>query len=277
MKGFENSGNTCYLNAAMHAVLHSPQLTNYFLRDLHERDLNKRRKNAAAFVLEYKKLVDAYWTDGAGVAGAFAGVTQAFRKIHGKLFPEGGQHDAHEAMTHILRTLHDGLARTKVLEESKARATLRGEHLEAWDATEKSIVAEIFQVQMASKDHSIGVHLPACGASVTDGFERVAYLPLVLIVQLQRFSHEKKEKSTDLIEYSEELDLRKFSGSPKDLYLLFGVVCHVGSLQSGHYTFLAKVKNRAWYEFDDDVVKPVRDTNIVRRDAYVLMYKRSIP
>jgi ubiquitin C-terminal hydrolase len=268
----------------MHAVLHSPQLTNYFLRDLHERDLNKRRKNAAAFVLEYKKLVDAYWTDGAGVAGAFAGVagafagvTQAFRKIHGKLFPEGGQHDAHEAMTHILRTLHDGLARTKVLEESKARATLRGEHLEAWDATEKSIVAEIFQVQMASKDHSIGVHLPACGASVTDGFERVAYLPLVLIVQLQRFSHEKKEKSTDLIEYSEELDLRKFSGSPKDLYLLFGVVCHVGSLQSGHYTFLAKVKNRAWYEFDDDVVKPVRDTNIVRRDAYVLMYKRSIP
>jgi len=104
---FANAGNTCYLNAAMHVLLHAPQLTNYFL-------MNMVDKSSSAFVRAYADLVRAYWSGGAvPVAGPYDRATTTFLKKHADLFPAGEQHDALEAMTRVLEDLHEGLGSFK--------------------------------------------------------------------------------------------------------------------------------------------------------------------
>lgn len=59
-----------------------------------------------------------------------------------------------------------------------------------------------------------------------------------------------------------------------ELYDLFAVVVHQGSLNGGHYTALAKNGNN-WYEFNDRYVvrlKPNDERKIINRDAYILFY-----
>ena len=154
---FKNVGNSCYLGTALHALLHCPQLTNYFLKNLEGPDTNRRKKNAAAFVDAYRGLVDAYWTSGKDLDCAFEQVRTLFLKQHGKTFKEGQQHDAHEALMCLLQMLHAGLSKTKKIEGSKAARALEGttDRLRAWDdnsgSNNYSILSEIFQLQ--SENH----------------------------------------------------------------------------------------------------------------------------
>ena len=58
------------------------------------------------------------------------------------------------------------------------------------------------------------------------------------------------------------------------LYDLFAVVIHQGSLNGGHYTALAKNEGE-WYEFNDRyVVKMKESRKIVNSNAYILFYQR---
>jgi hypothetical protein len=67
----------------------------------------------------------------------------------------------------------------------------------------------------------------------------------------------------------------KFIKKEEDqIYDLFAVVQHCGSLNGGHYTSVAKNKD-VWYEFNDNFVKRLKKTDqkkIISCNAYILFY-----
>ncbi|KAJ6216427.1 hypothetical protein RDWZM_007584 [Blomia tropicalis] len=75
-----------------------------------------------------------------------------------------------------------------------------------------------------------------------------------------KFSHQRKLKNT--IE--------------ETTYNLYGVCCHHGTMQGGHYTAYCKNPvDNCWYLFDDTKVIPVQEEAVVSADAYLLFYQKS--
>ena len=60
-----------------------------------------------------------------------------------------------------------------------------------------------------------------------------------------------------------------------NIYDLYAVVNHKGSMQSGHYTAFCKnpVKG-SWFSFDDTRVIPIPEESVISTDAYILFYQR---
>merc|ERR1712166_686223 len=48
------------------------------------------------------------------------------------------------------------------------------------------------------------------------------------------------------------------------MYELFSIIIHVGTVTSGHYyAYIKNFKDRKWYKFNDTVVTPINDSNII--------------
>lgn len=308
---FKNVGNSCYLGTALHALLHCPQLTNYFLKNLEEEDTNKRKKNASAFVGAYKKLVDTYWSSSGPNADAdvtFEEVRLMFLKHHGKTFKEGQQHDAHEALMCLLQMLHTGLSKTKKIEGSKTIGVLEGPRLRAWNdanANNYSILTEIFQLQTENRiqtpdntyksttyEHMFDLGVPVC-KDIRDGTKSSleTILDYVLedgtktsITRTQNITYmplilimhvkrfsNKNDKINDYVDYPIHFSWPDDGPSGYDL---FGVILHHGTMDSGHYTCMVKHRD-IWFICNDEHIEEIKNINhVMSTNAYVLLYKK---
>ena len=74
----------------------------------------------------------------------------------------------------------------------------------------------------------------------------------------------------------DELNLEEIGIGPQrypPVYRLFAKIDHIGSNESGHYVAHAKnCENQNWFVFDDEIVKPSKDSEVVNSNAYVLFY-----
>jgi ubiquitin carboxyl-terminal hydrolase 22/27/51 len=62
-------------------------------------------------------------------------------------------------------------------------------------------------------------------------------------------------------------------GIPSYKYSLFAVVCHEGSLDTGHYKSYCRVRS-SWFSFDDHKVQSVDLSTVLHSNAYMLFYVR---
>ncbi|XP_076860910.1 ubiquitin carboxyl-terminal hydrolase 15 isoform X3 [Brachyhypopomus gauderio] len=106
-------------------------------------------------------------------------------------------------------------------------------------------------------------------------------LPPVLVVHLKRFSYSRymRDKLDSLVEFPlRDLDMSEFLINPNAgpcLYDLIAMSNHYGGMGGGHYTAYTKNKDDGkWYNFDDSIVSPVSEDQIVSKAAYVLFYQR---
>ena len=108
--------------------------------------------------------------------------------------------------------------------------------------------------------------------------------PINLVIHLKRFNNARSRKDPRLITYPiNDLDIESIM-SPINktsmqckcyLYDLQSIVCHGGSMNSGHY--FAYCKNSAtdkWYNHNDTNVDEIDDTKLVTNMAYLLFYVR---
>jgi ubiquitin C-terminal hydrolase len=98
--------------------------------------------------------------------------------------------------------------------------------------------------------------------------------PPILIIQLKRFTDDfgKLRKNSTPVRYSLQLNLLDRT------YDLTGVVCHFGTLSSGHYTCLVRDSptSSQWYHISDSNVEPVSGGWEFQRsytDAMTLFYQ----
>lgn len=107
-------------------------------------------------------------------------------------------------------------------------------------------------------------------------------LPKVLVIHLKRFSYNRsiKHKLDTFVNFPiYDLDLTKYiankNNSDPQLYELYALINHYGSMGSGHYTAHIKLldENR-WYSFDDNHISSICEEEVKTNAAYVLFYRR---
>lgn len=302
MKGLTNVGNTCYLNAALQCLVHTPAITNYVLNGWADKDRFRKRINACSFAAEYAELTKAYWTGAEPTVLDTRGLWAALTKVH-KPFAATVPHDTHEAVTTVIRTLHEAWARTPRITPSIAADHVVGSAWESFVAAEGySLMTEVVVGQLEntveageytskSYEHFFGLSLDLEGcATVTQALHKVlapetveeyrvgtdireatvtkhlVYCPLVLVLHLKRFDT-SGAKVDRFLDYSTTLAVPGHG-----TYELYGVCFH----QDGHYVSACEAAG-AWRAFDDDRVSDLEVNNVIHKNAYVLFYKRKLP
>ena len=94
-------------------------------------------------------------------------------------------------------------------------------------------------------------------------------LPYVLILSLKRFKFNQNSnfKLRQMITYP-LYDLN-FGGQIYDLY---GIVNHYGSINSGHYTAIIKNSKKEWIMCDDSILYKIEEKRVMHANAYILFY-----
>ena len=106
---------------------------------------------------------------------------------------------------------------------------------------------------------------------------RLNKLPPVLSIQLKRFEHIGVSSKLEYhIDIPTVLDVKEYvsetNSGPIPNYELFGVICHLGNVNTGHYLAYVKNINGAWFKFDDATITRVTETEVKKVNGYMLVY-----
>ena len=107
---------------------------------------------------------------------------------------------------------------------------------------------------------------------------RISRPPEILIISLQRINELNQKKNECLVTFSQTLNLYDFidheCGFDKESeYILFSFVNHQGNMDFGHYySYIRPLNSKNWYEFNDSMVKHVKNGLTVFPHAYALFY-----
>lgn len=122
---------------------------------------------------------------------------------------------------------------------------------------------------------------PKCGkkTGVTKQL-KIKKLPPTLCIQLKRFEHVNVSTKLDAhVDIPLILDMAKYSldgkrhgESGSELYELYAVVYHIGSVNTGHYISMVKDRDGMWFKFDDAHVIRVTEKDVLACQAYLLFY-----
>ncbi|KAI3802030.1 hypothetical protein L1987_30153 [Smallanthus sonchifolius] len=107
-------------------------------------------------------------------------------------------------------------------------------------------------------------------------------LPEVLVIHLKRFSYSRsvKHKLETFVNFPvHDFDLTNYiankNNSSRQVYDLYALTNHYGSMGSGHYTaYIKLIDENRWYNFDDNHISPMNEDEVKSNAAYVLFYRR---
>ena len=180
LAGLENTGNICFINAALQCVFNAVPLTDYFLTGvfMEEVNLENRLGTKGEVAAAFAEVLEAQWLQTHACLLPRKLLNTVFK--HAPQFADGRQHDAHEFLAFLLDTLHEDLNRAKVRfyssppvedkqmpDEDKAALAWRF-YLER----NSSVIVDLFQGQLKSS-----VTCLACG-HVSTTFDTFMYLSL---------------------------------------------------------------------------------------------------
>ena len=104
-------------------------------------------------------------------------------------------------------------------------------------------------------------------------------LPPILVLTLKRFGNDNQKKGEKMTYPIEGLCLTPFvcgyNKGKESIYDLYGVACHEGNTQGGHYyAYVMNNITKKWFYCNDDVVRPIENRgDIVTPKAYCLFYR----
>lgn len=238
MKGFSNDGNTCYFNTALQCLLHTPVLSNYYMRKPYEGE--------CAFTQFYSNFVKDYWMNGQSQL-CVKPLLSKFREKFPR-FKTREQHDVQEAILCIIDILECSCPFIKPWFYGK-------KHQETIWPGGKSTSEEPFSVHLVTSN---GKNLrdmleKSMDWSVLENFEdtegkihnvattrsRFSELPQILMISFDRKSH---------IKIIETIIIDSFE------YNLVATALHEGDQNDGHYVSFVKCRNR-WHFINDHDIK----------------------
>lgn len=113
---------------------------------------------------------------------------------------------------------------------------------------------------------------------------KISQSPNILILSLQRifFKDNKKKKNKSKVKFGEKLSIKDYIDEDcghmdEYKYYLYGIACHAGDINFGHYFAYIKINDKDWYEFNDSKIKYIGDNIISETNfsyAYALFYKK---
>ena len=312
MLGFENVGNSCYLNTLMQCLIHLDTTHHAF------ENVPIHNKVAGFFkqILSFKK--ESKKEDVADIRNFLKEICDTSHSM----FEVGHQHDSCELYLWLIDQLHEGthfqfdvkdhvngpirkiwdtLHRMQHGKYSKVLDTFQGVHIHLMEcnncknqpyniepyttiyidtpANEENVsVAECIMKQFHIEDMSEW-KCDKCNLFGGKRQMRLWNIPKVMVIALKRFDNQMRKINTpvllqDTLTFSEGALL----SSPKSCsYKLKAIANHFGSYRGGHYTAIVYDSDRKeWIHWDDashEIVKDISKLFEKNQHAYLLFYE----
>lgn len=179
--GLQNLGNTCYMNAAIQCLVHSPLLPDYFMSE-YKLDVNPNSKFGMAGKLAVAFAELLLEIQNARSAGSNVVAPRDFKRIFSDFKPQFAgwkQQDAQEFLSMFLAGLSEDVNRTtqkpyRELKDSEGRPDeeVASEYWQSHCQRERSAVAALFSGQFRSV-----LRCKGCGYT-NHSFEAFSFLPI---------------------------------------------------------------------------------------------------
>ncbi|KAK9352465.1 hypothetical protein V1523DRAFT_248446 [Lipomyces doorenjongii] len=305
LRGFQNMGSTCFMSVILQSLIHNPIIRNDFLSGSHDSKLCQRENCLGCRIDEiFTEFFTSPTTTGYGPALLLTTSWKPQRSLAGY-----SEQDAHEFLQFILDQLHAtsdaksssdvdycgcivhrtfcGQLQSDIVCPNCRNVTvtidpLMDLSLELRDR--KSDASRILGLQQCLEKFTSPEKLETkymcsfCSTrqEVTKQLT-IKRLPLVLSIQLKRFEHAlKSNKIDDHVPFPMQLDMTPYTTNSRSkkryVYELFGVVCHQGKINTGHYTCSMKNREGLWFNFDDAMVTLSSEKQVLKSRAYLLFY-----
>ena len=279
MKGLNNIGNTCYLNAGLQMLLQNKELHQLVLK--HSKDSDKL-KTIADFYEEYHNS-----SDGSLNPSNIKMIVEERQKM----FQGFNQHDSSEFVIYLLDIINDEI------KDSSQLNSIYGLHMnirikcklrECLNIVNKKEISNILFLDIEqeytelddayrsyrSRDKLDSDNMYYCekckDKRVASKRTSVEDWPNNLIIILKRF----KQTGFRVQKMNQPLDIPLEWRHDNKLQ---GAIIHYGSMNGGHYVYVGKYNDK-WYLFDDSNVSEIpsqEKLKVLLTHAYCLYYMKS--
>ena len=304
--GFDNRGNTCFLNSVLQCIVYTPPVANYFLKTNHHSHCHINGFCAACALSDLiRKCLPANRGNSHNNMMHRSITPSIFvSRLHAiaKTMRLGRQEDSHEFLRFLIDAVSRGFNKNSSTSGKLNPVTAIFEfHLQS------TVTCLSCKKQSHAKDPAMDLMLDIKGCNSIDKalalFSRkdmlngrnrykcehckklcdaskqmfIASPPNILCMQLKRFEFTAsgQRKISNYVSYPEALDLPYHTGHKvhHKQYDLYGVLVHSGNTsRSGHYYSFVKAPNDIWYCMDDSSVSQIKKTKILQQNAYILFY-----
>ena len=301
LRGFYNMGATCYMNVILQALIHNPLVRAFFLGGGHVKDACSRGWCISCCVDRiFTEFFSGPDVSGYGIPDLLLTAAQNKPDLTGST-----QQDAHE-FAHFLfdqfHTAHFACPEFPGNSPSQAQGCQCVVHRNFAGSLEVTLECASCGRAKSARDPLLDVSLEVqpllhqsfqkftskekLGSYACEDCEQrntttrsalLKNVPPVLLVQLKRFKHlgvGNGRKIDEFEQFDLEIDLAPYTiTNEKHLYYeLYGVITHIGSIDTGHYVCMMKHATGTWYHFDDNIVTPVSVDTVLKTNAYLLFY-----
>ena len=279
IKGFNNIGNTCYLNSGLQMLI---QNTDFCKIIMENRDLTENLKVVATFIEEY------YLSENKSISPVHIKNMVGNKN---RIFKGSNQQDAGEFIIYLLDILNDDLKgqlnrifqfKTKTTIKCKLKTCL------TYSIKEEYNNYLITSINSDSNDlddcyRNFKVHEKLEGSEMyfceKCQAKRVASRRLEvidwnkhLIISLKRFENNNGRLSKNNKEINIPIDWRHD-------YTIKGAVIHSGGIGGGHYVYISRnIDNNTWTMCDDSSTYLIRSEQVQNylNRAYIFHYVRKV-
>lgn len=294
--GLQNTGNSCYLNAALQCLTHTPPLADYMLSREHSQTCCSP-EGCKMCAMEAHVTQSLLHSGSGDVMKPPHTLSSAFHKHE--------QEDAHEFLMFTLQAMHESCLRGYKRSQSPSkdsspihdlfggcwRSQIKCLHCQgtsdsydpfldisldiSWAQSVKQALRDTAKAEVLRGDNAYycGSCREKMPASKTLTVHRASK---VLLLVLNRFSDFWGKKVNREVSYPEFLDLQPYLSQPTGgplPYALYAVLVHDGATpHRGHYYSCVKAGHGEWYKMDDSRVTRCDVTSVLSEPAYVLFY-----
>ena len=325
LTGFQNLGNTCYINTCLQNLIHNKKFINKFLSVFKEQSNSTPISNSFHYLLTQISENNTYDKNDSINPLIFV---DTFKKLH-KNFEGFQEHDTQEFCRYLLQDLNNELNQVQYPSSYKKEMAKNKTKKESFDlyvkdclSKENSIITDLFigyfsfeyKCECGFREYSFSqfLDLPIQMDANVQGFDlyqmlrnnfyktsyvdmgetcsfcrrtskkneimKIAKLPNILIISLQRINPKTGMKNNANVKFYEGLDLKEIidpetQRADYTKYDLFAISNHIGSINTGHYYSNIKI-GQNWYCFEDSKVYKIGpQIEMNTQEVYTLFYK----